>query len=415
MPDARILPFRKEPKDRAEKTFSSAEEAFDEYSPAVEDRIEAARLAARAYLATPTVERSAEFQKNHLSDPEVLLFLCGTLRDQRDVSPANMADEASAIYRWLAQYDGAKKNLHERFGLILSGEKRDASRPRDYFFGDELDYFLGETAYLAGCGYRQLGQRAEALRWLDRAEAGFHHTANCAAGLANVCYVRLCLRFEMRNYDDVLDLLPSLRRRYEELGMRREIAKCRLLEAMTLKGAGRIREAFGILEPVCDSAAVKEERPLYGRILAELGDLHQLEGRSDAAMTAYQKALPLVQEAGLSVALATLKMFVGASFRAQEKLGQAVEALRAAQADFKKLGMSTYVAYLHLWIAETFLALNHDREAEREILAALPTIEEQKMVPEGFAAVALLRESVRRQKTDPEALRQLREHLQAKG
>ncbi len=44
---------------------------------------------------------------------------------------------------------------------------------------------------------------------------------------------------------------------------------------------------------------------------------------------------------------------------------------------------------------------------------ALPTIEEQKMVPEGFAAMALLKESVRRRKTDPNALRELREHVQA--
>jgi hypothetical protein len=43
---------------------------------------------------------------------------------------------------------------------------------------------------------------------------------------------------------------------------------------------------------------------------------------------------------------------------------------------------------------------------------ALPTIEEQKMEPEGFAAVALLRESVKRRKADPNALRELREYLQ---
>ncbi len=40
-------------------------------------------------------------------------------------------------------------------------------------------------------------------------------------------------------------------------------------------------------------------------------------------------------------------------------------------------------------------------------------LEERKMVPEGFAAVALLKESVGRRKTDPTALRELREHPQA--
>ena len=87
--------------------------------------------------------------------------------------------------------------------------------------------------------------------------------------------------------------------------------------------------------------------------------------------------------------------------------------IRAAIADYEELGLETRVAYVRLFISETLLQLGRPREAEWEILAALPTIEEQKMVPEGFAAVALLKESVRRRKTDPNALRELREHLQA--
>jgi len=35
------------------------------------------------------------------------------------------------------------------------------------------------------------------------------------------------------------------------------------------------------------------------------------------------------------------------------------------------------------------------------------------MVPEGFAAVVLLKQFVHRRKTDPNSLRELREHLQA--
>ena len=52
------------------------------------------------------------------------------------------------------------------------------------------------------------------------------------------------------------------------------------------------------------------------------------------------------------------------------------------------------------------------REAEWELLAALPTINEQQMVPEGFAAVVLLQESVKQRKTDPQALSELRQYLQ---
>jgi hypothetical protein len=57
--------------------------------------------------------------------------------------------------------------------------------------------------------------------------------------------------------------------------------------------------------------------------------------------------------------------------------------------------------------------MKRDREAEWEILAALPAIDEMKMVPEGFAAIALLRESVARRRTNLPALQELRAHLES--
>jgi hypothetical protein len=91
---------------------------------------------------------------------------------------------------------------------------------------------------------------------------------------------------------------------------------------------------------------------------------------------------------------------------------EALPYLRSAAGDFATIGMATRLAHARLMVADELLALDRPREAEWEILQALPTLEEQKMVPEGFAAVALLRESVKRRKTDPNALRELREHLQ---
>jgi hypothetical protein len=77
--------------------------------------------------------------------------------------------------------------------------------------------------------------------------------------------------------------------------------------------------------------------------------------------------------------------------------------------------MATLEAYVRIVLAETLIALSRNREAEWQIAAALPTVEDQRMVPEGFAAVALLRDSVKRGKADPVALRQLREELRVKG
>ncbi len=106
---------------------------------------------------------------------------------------------------------------------------------------------------------------------------------------------------------------------------------------------------------------------------------------------------------------------LGGTLRRMGHIGAALEAYREAVKDHVTLGMAARVAYLRVLFAEVLIEAGKAREAEWEILAALPTIEDEKMAPEGLAAVALLRESVRQRKTDPKALLELREYLQAKN
>jgi hypothetical protein len=55
--------------------------------------------------------------------------------------------------------------------------------------------------------------------------------------------------------------------------------------------------------------------------------------------------------------------------------------------------------------------MNRESEAESNIRTALPALERGEMVPEAVAALAILRESLRRQKADPKALRELVDQL----
>ncbi|SRR6266542_2884795 len=340
---------------------------------------------ARDYLTTPANQRAAT------SNPDVLSAICRLLREQRDSNPRMVAEESSAIYRMI----------------------RACTEPLGVF--DEKDYFLGESAFIAGNACRLIGLREEALRWLDRAEAGFRHTVNPGPGLSNVAYARLALRFEMGQYEDVLELIPSVSASFEKLEMDIDLAKSRLLQGMALKQCGRFQEALDALGQARNRPGVAQDAALHARILAEVGDVHQLDGRFDEAMEAYMQAMPLLESDAPSLALADLQMFVGSAYRGQGHLKVALEALRSAASIYAELGMVTRVAYTRLFLADTLLGLGRHREAEWEILATLPIIEEQKMVPEGFAAVSLLKESVRQRKTDPKALRELRDQLQSKS
>jgi tetratricopeptide (TPR) repeat protein len=148
-------------------------------------------------------------------------------------------------------------------------------------------------------------------------------------------------------------------------------------------------------------------------VLVEIGSHQGSEGKYSEASATYREALSVLVHGGHPMTIAHLKGVLGETYRSMGDFESAAHYFRAAVNDHAQLQMAIKVAYGRVILAETLLTLQRSREAEWELLAALPTIEEQKMVPEGFAAVALLKESVRRRKTDPNALRELREHLQA--
>jgi tetratricopeptide (TPR) repeat protein len=346
---------------------------------------------AREYLQEVELDGADDRRKSLLARPDVLLLVCLFLREQVDGSAALVCQEAVSLYRCINASDA----------------------PLGAF--DEKDYFLGETALLAATASRVLGKRSEAELWLDRAEAGFRHTVNPSPLLANVTYQRLALRCEMGRYDEVIELAPMLAMSFAKFDMLREQAKCVLLEGAALKQSGRYESALIKFESLRRDNLMERDPGLVGLALMSLADIHVAEGRDDRAAQSYADAVPLLSQAKRPAALAHLKGLIGETLRRQGRLAASIDSYRAAIEDYETLGMATWVAYLRVVLAQTLLEAGQPREAEWQILAALPTIDEQRMVPEGFAAVALLRESVRQRKTDPKALLELRQYLQAKN
>jgi tetratricopeptide (TPR) repeat protein len=195
--------------------------------------------------------------------------------------------------------------------------------------------------------------------------------------------------------------------------MLQEVSKCDFLQAMALKMLGRPEEAFSVLQVMHDSPEVRSDAAIYGQVLVHIGSFYSSAGDFDAAGKAYAEALPIIKASNRAIAVAELKWSIGDTLRSQGRRLEALEAYRSTLQEYRQLEMRKFVVMVHLVTAELLIELSRPREAEWELLAAFPTIEEERMVPEGFAAIALLKESVRRRKTDPSALRELREHLQA--
>ena len=346
--------------------------------------------AATEYLACTAEERNERLEATY-GNADILMAVCGLLKNRLNEDPAGVLTEAQSIHSWVS------------------------SRQDGIGFFDERDYFLGESSLLAGCATRLIGDRSDAELWLDRADAAYRHTINPTPNLARVSYIRLTLRYDMRRYREVLELVPSVALTFEKLGIYSELVKCWLLEAMSLKELGLGPQAALRFESLIGRAEFASETTFRAIAMLNLGNLRSDEGQLDRALRAYQEALPILSVLNNRTALADLKGMVGDTLRKLGQLGPAIVAYREAVEEYVGIGMKTRVAYLRVLTAEALLEAGRLREAEWEVLAALPTIDEQGMAQEGLAAVALLRESVAKRKTDSGALALVRQHLQARN
>ena len=340
------------------------------------------------YLSQDVEERKTLDVESTYRDLDVLLSICGALRERVNSNPSEVFAEASRIFAWVTQQ----------------------GRSLGYF--DERDFFLGESALLAGSACRLLGENSDAELWLDRADASYRHTINPTPSLTRVAYARLSLRYDMGRYKDVLELLPSVALTFEKLALHAELGKCHLLEASSLKELGRTSDAAARLQVMLSSPELASQTALRGMAMLSLGNIRSQEGDQEQALAAYRAAQPLLESSERYSTLADLKGLVAEMLRQLGQISAAVDAYRESVNDHVKLGMQTRAAYMRVVLSEALLEAGRPREAEWELLAALPTINEQKMVPEGFAAVVLLQESVRQRKTDPQALSELRQYLQ---
>ncbi len=193
--------------------------------------------------------------------------------------------------------------------------------------------------------------------------------------------------------------------------MTEESQKAKFLEAATLKETGDLEAAFDCFSELLESLA-PGRGILRSLVLTNMAEEYGRRGNHQLSLDAYQQALSSADSTESSLASAQLKSSIGSTFKITGQLQAAADCLRASISEFLNLGIAARAASLRIVLSEVLLADGRDREAEWEILAALPTIEAQGMVTEGFAAIGLLKESVSRRRTDVEALRDLRVALQ---
>ncbi len=341
------------------------------------------REAAERILALPAADRPGRVRELRLENPEVLLAICEALTRRIETAPSEVAEEAGFFYWFLAV-------PRRKIG--------------DF---DERDYFLGELALLSGGANRILFRREEARRWFDRAESNFVGVANASAHFVRLAYQKLALTMEERRFEEVLELAPVWAENARRLGLLEEAWKCRLLEGLACRELGDAPRAIDVFREIYEETRNTGHVKLVGPAANNLAQLYRLQANPEAALDYARQALDLLQKTDSQVGLVKLRWCVGDILREQGKMAEAIDAYREAVRDAEQVGMRGDAAAIHLVLADALLQSGQEAQAEWEVRAALPILDEEQMVPEGFAALSLLRESVRRRKIDRQALQNL--------
>ena len=351
---------------------------------------EEARFAAECLLAAPVPERARKTAELYGDDPEILYTVFEILRERWETAPARVREDAEYFYRFLERVPRREKGQWKTGLLVL----------------DERVYFLGEAALIAGTTCRDLSLREEAWQWFRRAENWFLSTRGAEINLSRLSYQRLALLTEERRFGEVLELLPALIESFEEKELDEDALKCRFLEGNILKEMGHLRKAVAVFREIVEGArALKKSENLVATAQYNLVQLHAELDEPEQALAASGEAIPLLRRSGNRIGIAKLQWGLGMLYRRRGNSAAAIEAFRSAQMEFEDIQMRADVAALHLIIADLLLDAGQDREARSEIQAALPAIDELKLVPEGIAALSLLRQSLQGQRINHQALR----------
>ena len=345
------------------------------------------------FLDCPAGDRASRAAALRLGDAETLLALCQLLDQRIETGPGPILEAARSAYEFV------ERSPEDAATLLF----------------DEREYYLGELARIAGCCCRFLTLRSEARQWLDRANTWFLLTANSAGDCARVMYQRLALYMDERNLVEVGGMSGPLIETFERMGARELALKCRYVQAVALRESGQLGNAALTFEQVySDARQIKSDRVLSATLVALVQTYSDL-GNATRALELTIEAETYLQSIGDKVSIAKLRWGVGLLLRKQGRPGDALDAFRSAQSELLGIGLEAESAALHLVIADLLLDQGQERQAEWEIRAALPVIDEHKMVPEGFAAMSLLRESLRRRSIDRQALRKLHGYFEEVG
>jgi len=343
----------------------------------------------RAFISSSFDERSPQLNSRFLGDETIVLTCWESLDVERNGNAREVAREATRLCDWLEEY-GVDSGLEaELVHFLAAGASCTAMIAQNYLgCWDGWSQRAGKTRQHAILS----DGNSELLALLDTAEA-----------------IRLCHRYESARAEAIARDLVG---RYESMQLFDQAAKARFLLARVVKDQGRSLEAVGLFEEVSLAAVETGDLGLQCLALCQRAQALGCQGEFEAALRLVAEAIPLSRRSGCPWTEADVQGTVGELLRDSGDLIGSIAAYSSALRCYERLGMAGLAAYLGVILAETLLLAGRPAEAVSHIVVALRVIEKERIPKEAVVAIGLLGEALRRQKADPDALRQLREQLE---
>jgi hypothetical protein len=344
----------------------------------------------RHFFSLPFAARSSSLRDRFLSDEVVLLLYCEELELARNRVPLDVAREARLLYDWLAE----------------NGRSHSVSTNQAHFFSA----WIASSLVVSEHHLRSDGAVHE---WIGRAQQHISLCAGAPTLEAQLDQIRITMRYD--NYEispELVEACGALVRRFETLGMADGAARARQLGAVILKELGEDDRALEWAMVAHDLARACGELCVASLSLGVCAQILGLRGQFAEAMRLGRESLKYGEQSGSCWVVAEAVGSVAEVLRDHGNLRGAIEGYRAAIDSYEALAMRAQAAYLRVILAEALVIAGLHTEGTAEILRALPVIEEHHLTREALAAVGILREAIRRQESDPDALGELRHQLQ---
>jgi tetratricopeptide (TPR) repeat protein len=278
--------------------------------------------------------------------------------------------------------------------------------------GDYRAFLKGTALVEQANALRHIGNYAEALPVLDRAEASLEGVPACTHELGRAWFTRGTVFFKMDRLDEAARWLRRAVSIFSAVTDLRRIARVRLVEANVLYEQHRVDEACALWRATLAVFAVGRDRRTEAIVWMNLGWCGLDQDRGEEAKRWLEKAVVRFEAGKHASDLARARWGLAlheARYGDREKGLTCLEEQRNA---FRRLDQQTDAATISLDIAETLLLPPARlREARAVLRQIVPTFRAAGANREMLRALAYLAEAARHERATPALVRFVRASL----